>query len=61
MLEHVVDTLTIAVPDEPKTDRARRLRGAAVLAIQAIGELWTTVGWLEAANAADTHGLTEGK
>jgi hypothetical protein len=61
MLEHVVDTLTAGVPDEPKQDRARRLRGAAVLAVAAIGELWTTVGWLEAANAADVNGLTEGE
>jgi hypothetical protein len=59
LLEHAVTVLTHAEPDELAADRAQRLRGAAVVAAQAAAELFVTCGWLEAAHAAEQHGLLD--
>ena len=57
LLEHARLVVEQEQPDEPPGDRARRLRGAAIVAQNAVAELWVTVGWLEASQAAAQHGL----
>lgn len=59
LLEHACSTLEHADPDEDVGSRAQRLRGAAVVAQSAIAELWTAVGWYEAARVAQQYGLVE--
>lgn len=44
-------------PRELPGDKAQRIRGAAIVAQSAIAELLVTAGWLEAAQAAQEHGL----
>lgn len=60
LLEHAVESLTAAKADELPTEKAQRLRGAAVVASQAVQEILVTCGWLEAAHAAEQNGLLEG-
>lgn len=57
LLEHACSTLEHAEPNEDPGRIAQRLRGAAVVAQSAIAELWTAVGWYEAAEVAKQHGL----
>jgi hypothetical protein len=57
LLEQVVAMLEHAPSEEPSGEHAQRLRGAAVLGQQAIAELWVSVGWLEAVQSAEFHGL----
>lgn len=57
LLEHACSTLEHADPDEDAGRRAQRLRGAAVVAQSAIAELWTAIGWYEAASIAEQYGL----
>jgi hypothetical protein len=59
LLEHACATLEHAEPDEDAGQKAQRLRGAAVVAQSAIAELWTAVGWYEAAKTAEQYGLLD--
>jgi hypothetical protein len=59
LLEHTCSTLEHAAPDEDLGQKAQSLRGAAIVAQSAIAELWTAVGWYEAATVAQHHGLPE--
>ena len=59
LLEHVCFTLEHSEADEDAGRKAQRLRGAAVVAQSAIAELWTAVGWYEAASVAGQYGLLE--
>ncbi len=59
MLEQVCSMLDQTMPNEPPGEHAQRLRGAAVVAAQAVAEIWVSVGWLEAVQAAEFHGLLE--
>ena len=57
LLEHAVETLHAEQPNEERTVKAQRLRGAAVVAQTAALELMATCGWLESAHAAELHGF----
>jgi hypothetical protein len=57
LLEHAVETLHAEQPNEERTVKAQRLRGAAVVAQTAALELMATCGWLESAHAAEQHAL----
>lgn len=59
LLDHARAVVEHERPGEDPAERARRLRGAALVAQNAVAELWVTVGWLEAAQAASLHGLIE--
>lgn len=59
LLEQVCAMLEQGTPGEELCQLAQRLRGAAVLAGQAASEIWVSVGWIEAAQAAESHGLLE--
>ena len=57
LLEQACAMLEQAKANEPPGEHAQRLRGAAVVAGQAIAEIWVSVGWLEGAQAAEFYGL----
>jgi hypothetical protein len=59
LLEHACSALDHADPDEDAGTKAQRLRGAAVVAQSALAELWTAVGWYEAARMAEQYGLLD--
>jgi hypothetical protein len=57
LLEHAVETLHAEQPNEDRSVKAQRLRGAAVVAQTAALELMATCGWLESVHAAEMQGL----
>lgn len=57
LLEHARLAIETEQPRELPGDKAQRIRGAAIVAQSAIAELLVTVGWLEAAQAAQEQGL----
>ncbi len=59
LLVKAAQTVTALAPAESWQEQAQRLRGAASFAQSAATELLTTVGYLEAADAAARAGLLD--
>lgn len=60
LLSRAAAAVTALAPAETWQEQAERLRGAATFAQTAAAELLTTVGYLEAADAAERAGMLDG-